>query len=671
VANRLAEETSAYLQQHRNNPVEWFPWGEAAFERARTLDRPVLVSIGYSSCHWCHVMERESFEDAETAVLLNEHLVCIKVDREERPDVDQIYMDCVVRLTGQGGWPLNMFCLPDGRPIFGGTYYPPQPAHGRPSFREVVLAVSRAYQERRASIEDQATRILEALRAAPQLGGETRPWKDSLRALCASLMQRADSAHGGFGDAPKFPTSTNLEAILLASAVGAAPIGALEHVIFTLKKLAKGGIFDQLGGGFHRYSTDARWLVPHFEKMLYDQGQLLRVYAEAYRQTRDPALQWPVAETIEFLEREMRSPEGGFYASQDADSEGEEGRFYVWNPAEVETVLGREPGRDFCEAYAVTPRGTFEQSGASVLEHALAGERPRFAEARSRLLGVRSQRVPPDTDRKHIASWIGYAIGGMASAGAAFGREDWVAGAARAADFVLLRLQDPSGGLLRIWDGQRARIPAFLDDHAALLCALLDLHRAGGADRYLSAAIEIANQICERFYLPEEAELRFTSGEDGTLVYRPESDSDGATPAASGLAVLGLVRAAAISGSQGLCCVVDAVLEAKAAVAARLPIAMPTLVRAGVLREQEPGLALVLGDPGDPTARQLAQRARELLGPEEAVVLAAAGAVPGELDPAWVQGRLDATAPVAFLCRGRSCSAPAREPSELALPASS
>jgi hypothetical protein len=278
--------------------------------------------------------------------------------------------------------------------------------------------------------------------------------------------------------------------------------------------------------------------------------------------------------------------------------------------------------------------------------------------------------VPPDTDRKHVASWIAYAIGGAASAGAAFGREDWVAAAARAADFALVRLRDAQGHLLRIWDGQNARIPAFLDDHAALLCALLDLHRAGGADRYLCAALELAGDIGERFYLPESGELSFTSGEDATLVYRPESDSDGATPAASGLAVLGLVRAAAISGSEALQRLVDSVLEAKAPLAARLPVAMPTLIRAGVLREREPGLALVVGTADQPAAHQLAQRARELLGPDEAVVLVRTGAVPAELDPGWVEGRLDLPGPVAFLCRGRICSAPARDPAELALPAS-
>jgi uncharacterized protein YyaL (SSP411 family) len=668
VANRLAEETSAYLLQHRDNPVDWYAWGDEPFARARALDRPVLVSIGYSSCHWCHVMERESFQDGETAALMNEELVCIKVDREERPDVDQIYMDCVVRLTGQGGWPLNVFCLPDGRPVFGGTYFPPQPAYGRPSFREVVRAVARAYRERRASIEEHAEQILAALRAQPQPSGGARPWKQNLRAFCSLLMERADTAHGGFGEAPKFPTPTNLEAILLASAVRVAPLGALEHVVFSLKRMARGGLFDQLGGGFHRYSTDARWLVPHFEKMLYDQGQLLRVFAEAYRQTRDEELRWPVAETIEYLEREMRSPEGGFYASQDADSEGEEGLYYVWSRGEVEAVLGAAAGSAFCDAYGVTAAGTFEHRGKSVLEHGLAGPRSRLAAERRALLAARERRVAPDTDRKQILAWIAYAIGGMASAGAAFARADWVAGAARAADFALQRLRDREGQWLRIWDGRRARIAAFLDDHAALLCALLDLHRAGADPRYLDAAVELAGAVCARFYSREGCVLQFASGADPTLVRRPETDSDGATPAASGLAVLGLIRAAVLCGQANFREVADAVLSQRAAWASRVPLALPTLIRAGALAEQEPGLALVLGRAGAPPVEALARRARELLGAEEPVVLADPRAAPAALDPLWLEGRSGAEGPVAYLCRGRACSPPAHEAAELVLP---
>ena len=667
--NRLADETSAYLQQHRGNPVDWYAWGAEAWERARREDRPVLVSIGYSSCHWCHVMERESFENPEVAALMNERLVCIKVDREERPDVDQIYMDTVVRLTGQGGWPLNMFCTPDGRPFFGGTYFPPTRAHGRPSWTETVDAVARAYREQRTDVESQASRIVEALEARPELPPSGPPGRAELTALVAELMQRADPSHGGFGEAPKFPTPTNLEAILYACGQRAAVTAASEHVLLTCKRMARGGIFDQLGGGFHRYSTDARWLVPHFEKMLYDEGQLLRVYAEAYRQSGDPELVWPVEETIGWLEREMRSPAGGFYASQDADSEGEEGKFYVWDPAEVEAVLGEEDGTAFCQAYGVAPGGSFERTGKSVLEHALAGERPRFAEARARLFEARAKRVPPPTDEKQITAWIAYAVGGLATCAATFDRPQWLEAAASAADFLLDRMRDPERGLLRIYDGERARVPAFLDDHAALLCALLDLHRAGAADRYAEAALELALEIRERFFDPERGDFFFTPAGDDTLVVRPASDSDGATPAANGLATLGLVRAAELSGRAELRETARVVLETHAPVIRRVPAAAPTLLRAAALLETGMGVGLVLGDPSDDRARALARRARQLLSCEDAVVLARPDAPPAWLAPAWLEGRTARNgAPTAYLCRGRVCSLPAQTSDELALP---
>ena len=667
--NRLASEASVYLRQHQTNPVDWYPWGEEAFAEARRRDVPVLVSIGYSSCHWCHVMEHESFCDPATAELMNRELVSIKVDREERPDVDQIYMETVVRLTGQGGWPLNVFCTPDGRPFFGGTYFPPERAHGRPSWREVVAAIARTYREKRGEVEDQAAQILSALRARPDPTGAEGLGRDDLTRLVQDLMRRADREHGGFGAAPKFPTPTNLEAILLAADRHAAVTGALDQVVLTCKRMARGGIYDQLGGGFHRYSTDARWLVPHFEKMLYDQGQLLRVYAEAYRQTSDDELAWPVAETIAFLERELRAPAGGFFASQDADSEGEEGKFYVWSPAEIEAVLGAEDGDAFAAAYGVEPGGTFENTGKSVLEHALAGARPRFADARARLLEARAARVPPVTDHKQITAWIAYAVGGLATAGAAFGRDDWVGAAARAADFLLERMQDEKAGLLRIFDGERASVPAFLDDHAALLCALLDLARAGGADRYLGAALTLADAICERFFSAEEGDFFFAGAEDSTLVLRPKSDSDGATPGAAGLAALGLARLAALTGRERYGEVVDAVLATQAPLARRVPQAAPTLLRAAALHEHGLGVALVLGPATDARTHTLAARARTLLGSEDAVVLVAPDAPPAWLDPTLLEGRgLANDAPTAYVCRGRACSLPANEPDALALP---
>jgi uncharacterized protein len=670
VANRLAQETSAYLLQHRDNPVDWYPWGPEAFALAARTDRPVLVSIGYSSCHWCHVMEHESFEDPETAQLMNQLVVSIKVDREERPDVDQIYMDTVVRLTGQGGWPLNVFCTPDGRPFFGGTYFPPQRAHGRPSWRDVVVGIARLWREERARVESEAGKIFQVVTAKPDLGQAPRPGRAGLSAFGQALMRNADARFGGFGTAPKFPTPTNLEALLLGDALGAGTAGAVEHVVYTLQRMARGGIYDQLGGGFHRYSTDAHWLVPHFEKMLYDQGQLLRVYAEAFRQSGNADLEWPVAETAAYLERELRSPEGGFFASQDADSEGEEGRFYVWDRADVEDVLGPEEAAAFCDAYAVTPTGTFEHTGKSVLEHVLAGERPRFATERQALLAARGVRIAPATDHKQVASWIAYTIGGLARCGAAFERPDWVAAAARAADFALEYLVSPAGELRRVFDSAGARIPAFLDDHAALCAALLDLHAAGAQDSYAAAAFQLADTIVERFYDAASRELFFAPPGDANLIYRPASDHDGATPGAAGLAVLSLVRCAALSGRADLRAVAESVLDAQAAFATRVPIAHPTLLRAAALLEFGLGVGIVLGPPDDPRTGALAARCRRLLGPEDAVVVwDPATPPPAWLAPSWLQGRtLRDGAPTAYLCRGTVCSLPAQKPDELVLP---
>ena len=668
MTNRLADETSAYLLQHSENPVDWHAWGEEALARARRENRPLLVSIGYSSCHWCHVMERESFEDPETAQLMNERLVCIKVDREERPDLDQIYMEAVMRLTGHGGWPLNVFCTPAGRPFFGGTYFPPERAHGRPSWREVVLAVSTLYQDRPAQAEAQAEQILEGRRAS-RLGDPAQPVpSDMLRDLCRELMASADHDHGGFGDAPKFPTPTNLEAILLASEYRLAPAGALDHVVFTLRRMARGGLYDQLGGGFHRYSTDALWRVPHFEKMLYDQGQLLRVYAEAFRQTRDSELSWPVEETVGYLERELRSSEGGFCASQDADSEGEEGRFYVWNRTEIEAVLGPDAGPAFCDAYGVTAGGSFEMSGSSVVEHALAGERPRFAEERRKLFEARQSRVAPETDAKHVTAWIAYAMGGLATAGAAFDRAEWVQAAGRTADFALSRMIGDDGRLFRIWDGEHVRVPAFLDDHAALLCGLLDLLRAGGDPRFGTIALQLADEL-RRHFFDETAGEVFFSAADESLVVRPTSDSDGATPAAAGLAALGLVRLAALTGRPDLRELAELILRSQAPLAARAPIAVPTMVRAAALLEREPGLALILGEAEDPAAQALACRARQLLSSEDAVVVARPDDLPAWLSPDWYEGRTaTAGAATAYLCRGRVCSLPAKDADALEAP---
>ncbi|TMA26456.1 MAG: thioredoxin domain-containing protein, partial [Deltaproteobacteria bacterium] len=534
--NRLADETSAYLRQHMHNPVDWHPWSREALARAQSEDRPLLVSIGYSACHWCHVMEHESFEDAETAALMNELFVCIKVDREERPDVDQIYMDTVTGLTGHGGWPLTVFCTPDGRPFYGGTYYPPEPRHGMPAFRQVLAGVAQAWRDRREEVTRSAAEITAALARRP-IPGSALPGEEAAAQGAMRLLQRADTEHGGFGGAPKFPTPTSLDLLLAAS--DALPERkareALDHVVLTCREMARGGLYDHLGGGFHRYSVDARWCVPHFEKMLYDQGQLLRTYTEAWRRSgaSDEDLLWPVRETAMFLHRELRAPDGGWYASQDADSEGEEGLFYVWTPASVRTELGGA-AEEFCDAYSVTERGNFEH-GTTVLMDRARKPRSHLAGERGQLFAARSARIAPGTDHKRVTAWNALCISGLARAGSLLEDTAMLADATAAADFLAERLVDADGRLLRIWNEGRAHVLAFLDDHAALLEASLDLYRAGAGERFLARAVALAGAIVGRFYDEGEGDLFLTPSDGEPLAQRPRSDHDGATPHSTGL----------------------------------------------------------------------------------------------------------------------------------------
>jgi len=670
-ANRLAEETSAYLRQHMHDPVDWRPWGPEALDHARREGKPLLVSIGYSACHWCHVMEHESFADPDTAALMNREFVCIKVDREERPDVDQLYMDTVVGLTGHGGWPLTVFCTPDGRPFYGGTYYPPEPRHGMPSFREVLGSVAHAWRERHDEVVESAGEISEALARRPARSeGEVSGEACAARAA-GRVLQRADTRHGGFGGAPKFPTPPTLDLLLgVADALPARKAEeARDHVVFTCREMSRGGVYDHLGGGFHRYSVDERWTVPHFEKMLYDQGQLLSTYVEAWRASgaRDEDLLWPVRETAAFLREEMAAPDGGFHASQDADSEGSEGRFYVWTPKQVREVLG-DAAADFCRAYGVTEGKSFEH-GTSVLADRAREPRERFAAERARLREARARRVAPATDTKRVTAWNALVVSGLARAGSLLGDARMRGDAEDAADFLEQALVDAEGRLLRVFDRGRAHVLAFLDDHAALAAACLDLHRAGAGERFLARALRLADAVAARFFDPDEGDLFLAPSDGEPLVQRPRSDHDGATPHSSGLACLALVRVACLTGRGDLREVAERVVATHAAALERAPDAFPTLVRAARLAEREPSVAVVVGDPGDAATRALADAARRALAPEDAVVVAAPGGVPRHVDPGWLRGREPAGGrPTAFVCRGTTCSLPVTDPARLTDP---
>jgi uncharacterized protein YyaL (SSP411 family) len=668
--NRLAGETSAYLRQHMHNPVDWYPWGPEALERARREDRPLLVSIGYSACHWCHVMERESFEDPGTAALMNRLYVSVKVDREERPDVDQLYMDALMRLAGHGGWPLTVFCTPGGRPFHAGTYFPPEPRQGMPAFRQVLEAAARAYASDRTRVDEQARRLLAALRERPRGVAGELPGVHTLAASARAILASADHEHGGFGGGPKFPTPTHLDALLAALDVLPAQEGAevLSFVVHTCREMSRRGLYDHLGGGFHRYCVDGHWGVPHFEKMLYDQGLLLRSYAETWRRTgcADSDLLWPLHETFAWLEREMLGSEGGYYASQDADSEGVEGKFYVWTPDELREALGAERAERFAGAYGVHAAGNFED-GTTVLWDVARDAREAYASERRDLLARRAQRIPPGTDRKRVASWNAFAVSGLALAGSLCEEPAMLERARSTADFVLERLVDEHDRPLRIFNEGRAHTSAFLDDVAGMLTALLDLHRAGAEPRHLVAALRVADDLVERFFDPTAGDFFLTPSDGEILAERPRTDQDGATPHSSGLAVLGLLRAATLSGQEPLRKVVETVLRTHAFVLERAPGAFPTLARAAAWLEQSLSVAVVVGRADDPSRAALAQRARRVLAPEEAVVVVdPSDPLPAGLDPAWLEGRLGVEVATAYVCRGVECSLPIRHPDAFA-----
>jgi len=555
VANHLAGETSPYLLQHAHNPVDWYPWGEEALTRARSEDRPILLSIGYSACHWCHVMERESFENPRTAELMNSAFVNIKVDREERPDLDGIYMQAVQAMTGSGGWPMTVFLTPDGTPFYGGTYFPPEPRHNMPAFDNVLAAIADAWQNRRADVLKSGGQLRDHLQqtlrpvAAP---GELDV--DILHAAGRGLAAQHDPEFGGFGMAPKFPQPMALE-FLLRYWKRTGDEAARDIVVHTLDRMARGGIYDHLGGGFARYSTDAEWLVPHFEKMLYDNAQLARAYLMGYQATGNAFFKDIAEQVIGYVLRDMTDPSGGIYSTEDADSEGEEGKFYVWTPAELRKLLGDEDARLFGAFYDVTTPGNFEgrasilhmddtplevapRLGVTEAELLTALERGRLV-----LIEARSRRVGPGRDEKVLASWNGLMLRALAEAGAALNRPDFLAAATRNAAFLLETMRRPDGALHRTWKpGHTARLNGYLEDHANVADGLVALYEATFDDRWLTAATELADIILERFADTEYGGFFDTSDDHETLITRPKDIFDNATPSGNAVAADVLLR---------------------------------------------------------------------------------------------------------------------------------
>jgi uncharacterized protein YyaL (SSP411 family) len=582
--NRLVHETSPYLRQHARNPVDWYPWGPEALEAAKKLDRPIFLSIGYSACHWCHVMEHESFEDEAIAAVMNAHFICIKVDREERPDLDQIYMNAVQLMTRRGGWPMSVFLTPDLKPFFGGTYWPPQSRMGMPGFHEILLKVHEAWVSRRSELNHSAEELTAAVRQIAAASGERSSLDESLlKRAMQRMVSMADRRHGGFGGAPKFPHSMDLRLLLRCHRRFGDP-DALAVSRLTLDKMASGGIYDHLGGGFHRYSTDERWLAPHFEKMLYDNALLVPAYLEAFQTTGEADYARVVRETLDYVLREMTQPAGGFYSTQDADSEGEEGKFFVWSEDEIDKLFGPEDARLFNYCYDVTPDGNWEEKNilnrpkshaqaAKVLGVDEAKLSELLTRCRQKLFQVRSKRVAPGRDDKVLVSWNGMMISAMAFGAQVLGDERYAKAARDAADFLLRTMRTREGALLHSFKDGQARFNAYLDDYAWLIDGLIDLYQATFEPRYLDDAVALAGKMIALFHDDKDHGFFYTSSDHEALIARNKEAQDGSTPSGNSMAACALLRLSRLCGRSDFEKIAVSTLEFVSSILAQSPTA--------------------------------------------------------------------------------------------------
>jgi len=670
MTNRLAEEPSPYLAQHGHNPVDWYPWGDEALDRAREEDRPILLSIGYSACHWCHVMERESFEDDATAALMNRLFVNVKVDREERPDLDQIYQTSVQVMGRSGGWPLTVFLTPDLRPFYAGTYFPPVERHGMPSFSTVMAAVADAYAKKRDEIEESAaelTRVIAEVTAGARK--EADPPEGLLADAVRAMAGRIDEKNGGFGTRPKFPNSLGLDVLLRAHRVNGDAL-ALRWVRRALDAMRDGGVYDHLGGGFHRYSTDERWLVPHFEKMLYDNALLTRTYLDAYAVTGEERYATTVRETLAYVEREMRDDDGGFYATQDADSEGEEGRFFVWTPEQLEAVLGDELAAVAKIRWGVAPGGNFE-GGRTVLSanrevgvvakqtgSAPAEVEAQLEEAQALLLASRAERVAPFRDEKILAAWNGLMIGAFARAGAAFGERHLVEIAEKGLELVCRELF-VDGVLMRVMKDSVPRIGGFLEDYGAVAEAAVEVHQATLDPAALDFARTLCDAALERFWDEEAGAFRFAEAADD-LVVQAHDVYDDAVPSGTSMFCHALLRVSTLTGDARYEAAAGRALRGLADAAARNPFAFGHAILAMDLWRRGPTTVVVVGAAGDPGVDALLAVARRVYAPELLVSRIDPDAPESEVGAAGLVGArraVDGRA-TAYVCRGRVCGLP-------------
>ena len=674
--NRLINETSPYLLQHAHNPVDWYPWGPEALERARNEDKPILLSIGYSACHWCHVMERESFENEDIAALMNENFVSIKVDREERPDLDSIYMTAVQAMTGQGGWPMTVFLTPDGRPLYGGTYFPPEERGGLPSFPRVVQSLARAYRENRGDVVQTTQKLVDHIRQASSGVVSRDPLTvDILHQAYSGIASQFDHRHGGTGLQPKFPQPMIYEFLIRHHLRFESP-SALDMVELTLENMAHGGIYDQLGGGFHRYSTDTYWLVPHFEKMLYDNALLVRLYLHAFQITGKPLYRRIVEETLDYLAKEMTDPLGGFYSAQDADSEGVEGKFFVWRPEEISDILGKEDAEIFSRLYGVTRTGNFE--GHSILHlDEPADKVARDAgmpqselielvqRSRAALLQARESRVHPGRDDKVLTSWNGLMLRAFAEAGAVFERPDYVSKANENAKSLLDNLRN-GDRLLRTYREGKASLNGYLEDYAFLIDGLIALHEATLDQRWLEEAIALGHGMVDLFCEEGDGVWYDTGRDHEALIVRPRDVSDNAIPSGGSVATDALLRLAIITGDTELNRRAAESLRSVRELMSRLPSGAGHWLGALDFYLSSPKEIALIGDPGAQATRALVAEVyreylpnRVFLGVDDG-----RGAVSG-LPLLEGRGLIDGR-PTAYVCENYVCRLPVTAPSDLA-----
>jgi uncharacterized protein len=674
--NRLQHETSPYLLQHKDNPVDWYPWGEEAFEKARAEDKPVLLSVGYSACHWCHVMAHESFEHESTAQIMNDLFVNIKVDREERPDVDDIYMQAVQALTGHGGWPMTVFMMPDGRPFYGGTYFPREPRFNMPAFRQILVGVADAYRQRRAEVEKSADAITEALdRDVLGIGGDASALNaDLLDAAAKGLLRSFDSTYGGFGSAPKFPQPMNLEFLLRTHARTGDP-DALNAVTFTLRQMARGGIYDQIGGGFHRYSVDAIWLVPHFEKMLYDNAQLSRVYLHAWQITRDPFFRRIAEEIYDYILREMTSPEGGFYSTTDADSEGEEGKFFVWYQEDLYDLLGEGDGKIAVEYWGVTSGGNFE--GANILhvpnDDAVVADRlklseeelhSRLAAIRDKLYAARTQRVHPGLDNKILTAWNGMMLASLAEAARVLERDDYREAAVRCGDFLLRELRTGTGRLLRTYKDGAAKINGYLEDYANLIDGLIELYQTTFETRWFETAQQLADHVLAHFAAGDGGFFD-TSDDHEALIVRPRNVQDNATPSGSAMMARQLLRLAAYTGTARYEDAAVGTLRLLTEALRQYPQAFGESLSAADMLVSGHQEVAVIGPPADERTRALLRVVWDAFRPNVIAALAEASSEGETGIPLLNYRTMRGDVPTVYVCRNFVCAMPVTTPDDM------